>query len=385
MLKLFPQSKELCCGCGACFQVCPHNCIVMNEDEEGFSYPFINQSKCINCGLCKKVCPFNSSLQGVIPLDVYAAINTDSLERTQSSSGGIFSVIADAIIKQGGIVFGAKFDKDWSVYHVGVENMEELNSLRGSKYLQSWMGDEYRHAEEELKKGRKVLFCGTPCQIAGLKHYLHMDYDNLITIDFVCHGVPSPKLWKWYLNHSLSIRSSDITGVCFRDKTNGWSNYEIRIDHTGDSNNSVYAVPFWSDSYMKAFLSNLSLRPSCYSCKVKCGRSHSDMTLGDFWGVDNIAPSYYDDKGTSLVMTNTLKSTKLLESDNIKKSKVDFKQAIANNWCWERSVEKNDNRALFFRRYKKHPEDFDDFVKEIEHKRSSVFALIKRRLKRWFY
>ena len=385
MLKLFPQSKELCCGCGACFQVCPHNCIVMNEDGEGFSYPFINQSKCINCGLCKKVCPFNSSLQGVIPLDVYAAINTDSRERTQSSSGGIFSVLANAIIKQGGIVFGAKFDKDWSVCHVGIEKMGELNSLRGSKYLQSWMGDEYRHAEKELKKGRKVLFCGTPCQISGLKHYLQKDYDNLITVDFVCHGVPSPKLWKWYLNNMPSIRSSAVTGICFRDKTNGWSNYEVRIDQSDDSTTGSYAVPFWSNSYMRAFLSNLSLRPSCYSCKVKSGRSHSDVTLGDFWGVDKVAPSYFDDKGTSLVLANTLKAIELLENDNLKKSKVDFKEAIVNNLCWERPVEKNDNRALFFRRYKKHPEDFDVFVKENEHKRPSVFALIKRRLKRWLY
>lgn len=382
MLKLFSQSKELCCGCGACFQVCPHNCIAIKEDEEGFSYPFINQAKCINCGLCKKVCPFNSSLQEVVPLNAFAAINVDSKERAQSSSGGVFSVLANAIIKQGGIVFGAKFDKDWSVRHVGVESMEELNSLRGSKYLQSWMGEEYRHAEKELKKGRRVLFCGTPCQIAGLKQYLQRDFSNLITVDFICHGVPSPKLWKWYLNNMPSFRPSAITSVYFRDKTNGWSNFEIRIEHSDESVTNSYAVPFWANSYMSAFLSNLSLRPSCYSCKVKCGRSHSDLTLADFWGVENVAPSYYDDKGTSLVLANTMKAMELLENDCIKKNKVDFKEAIANNWCWERSVEKNDNRSLFFRRYKDHPHDFDSFVKEINQKRSSVFSLIKRYIKR---
>lgn len=384
MLKLFPQSKELCCGCGACAQACQHNCILMKEDDEGFSYPYIEESKCINCGLCKKTCPFNSCLQEVIPLISFAAINVNSQERAQSSSGGIFSLIADTIIKQKGIVFGAKFDKDWLVCHTSVESLEELNTLRGSKYLQSRIGEEYRHAEVELKKGRKVLFCGTPCQISGLKHYLQKDYDNLITVDFVCHGVPSPKLWQWYLNHIPSIRSSIITGVCFRDKTNGWSNYEIRIDHSDVSVNDAYAVPFWSDSYMKAFLSNLSLRPSCYSCKVKCGRSHSDITLGDFWGVEKVAPSYYDDKGTSLVLANTLKAMELLENDSIKKSKVGFLEAIANNSYWERSVDKNENRALFFKLYKNHSEDFDAFVKRYEYKHPSVFTLIKRRIKHWF-
>lgn len=185
------KDKSACCGCSACVQSCPKQCIVLKEDKEGFLYPVVNQTLCIACGKCEKVCPELHPFDAVQPLMVYAAKHPDESVRAESSSGGIFTLLADAVIDDGGVVFGARFDTDWSVVHDFTETHEGLQAFRGSKYLQSRIGNTYQLAEKFLKAGRKVLFSGTPCQIAGLKRYLHKDYENLLAIDFVCHGVPS--------------------------------------------------------------------------------------------------------------------------------------------------------------------------------------------------
>ena len=232
--------KHNCCGCAACVQACPKQCISFNEDEQGFRYPLVDESLCIDCGLCEKVCPVIHQSDAKKPLKVYAAQNPNEEIRLKSSSGGIFTLLAEAVIDEGGVVFGARFDKNWEVEHGYTESKEGLTAFRGSKYLQSRTGETYKQARDFLKAGRKVLYSGTSCQIAGLKKFLRKEYENLITVDVVCHGAPSPLVWRTYLDDlkkcpkgtagKNSVCSSInempvITGISFRDKSTGWKKY----------------------------------------------------------------------------------------------------------------------------------------------------------------
>lgn len=196
--------KKDCCGCSSCVQRCPKQCITLKEDNEGFLYPIVNKEICISCGLCEKVCPVLSQGEPRKPLKVYAAKNQDEEIRRQSSSGGVFTLLAEQVIREGGVVFGAIFDENWEVKHDFAETIEGLAPFRGSKYVQSRIDDNYKKAERFLNQGRKVLFSGTPCQIAGLKRFLRNEYDNLLTVDFVCHGVPSPGVWRQYLKETVA-------------------------------------------------------------------------------------------------------------------------------------------------------------------------------------
>ena len=222
--------KKDCMGCYACFNICPQNAITMQEDEKGFKYPIIDKEKCIKCGLCKKVCPvINQTIIKNTP-QAYAIINKDNYVRETSSSGGCFSLIAEYIIENGGVVFGATFDENWRVKHTWIENIEKIKMFRGSKYLQSTIGDTYKRAKEFLDKGRKVLFTGTPCQIEGLKSYLRKDYDNLYTQDIICHGVPSPKVHDKYLEYQKNkFNAKKIKRIEHRNKENGWKVVEISL------------------------------------------------------------------------------------------------------------------------------------------------------------
>ena len=197
--KIKLAEKHICTGCAACYSVCPVQCISMKEDAEGFLFPIIDEEKCTKCSLCEKTCL--SIMQGKErkPLNVYAAKNPNEEIRKESSSGGIFTLLAEHVINKGGVVFGARFNEDWEVIHDYTETVKGLAAFRGSKYVQSRIGDMYKTAKDFLEKDRNVLFSGTPCQIAGLKAFLRKDYDNLLTVDLVCHGVPSPLVWKRYL------------------------------------------------------------------------------------------------------------------------------------------------------------------------------------------
>ena len=202
-----------CCGCEACKQICPKNSISMRRDAEGFLYPTVDMSSCIGCHLCERICPMLIRGTERRPLEVLAAKSSNEAVRLSSSSGGIFTPLAERTLRRGGVVFGAKFNDKLYVEHTGVESEEELSALRGSKYLQSIIGDSYKRAEEALKGGREVLFSGTPCQIAGLRGYLRREYESLLTVEVVCHGVPSPKVWQEYvdrLSAELKIERSDI-------------------------------------------------------------------------------------------------------------------------------------------------------------------------------
>lgn len=223
--------KKDCCGCHACSTVCPKHCIAMRIDEEGFLYPFVEKAACVECGLCEQVCPVIHQAHPRLPLKVYASMSKILKIRMRSSSGGLFTLLAESVIKQGGIVFGAKFDVDWNVVHAWTDTMEGITAFQGSKYVQSVIGTTFREAKKFLQQGRIVLFLGTPCQIAGLERYLRKEYPQLLTVDIVCHGVPSPVVWQRYLD-SLKDRMEKITMVSMRDKSEGWQRYRIEI-HAG--------------------------------------------------------------------------------------------------------------------------------------------------------
>ena len=364
MIQILDKSQ--CCGCTACVSICPKQCITMREDEEGFLYPVVDSSHCIDCNLCKKVCPELYPKEMREPLHVYAAKHKNEQVRLASSSGGIFTLLAEKIIDEGGVVFGVRFNNNWDVVHDYTETMEGLAVFRGSKYVQSYMGDCYLKAKSFLEQGRKVMFTGTPCQIAGLKNFLRKDYDNLLTVDVVCHGVPSPKVWQVYLdeiarkggkNSVLShpiVEKTEINHIDFRSKSIGWKKYSFALTLSkatadGEKNTVLLSSIFTENPYMNAFLSNLSLRPSCYDCPAKSGKSGSDITIADFWGIEDVLPEFDDDKGISLVLSYSEKGGRWLAGLDCECIEVDYWSAQRMNPLISTSVSKPINRAFFFR------------------------------------
>lgn len=343
--------KKQCSGCFACASVCPVNCIEMKTDSEGFWYPQIDTAKCKNCGLCEKVCKMRLQVKKNPKGTAYACINTDETVRRKSSSGGVFTLIAEYVIKKGGVVFGAAFDEDWNVKHIAVSKTEDLEKLRGSKYLQSKIGTSYTEAKKYLEEGRLVLFTGTPCQIAGLSAFLGKKYENLILQDLICHGVPSPKVWQIYLQERKSAACSTFRRKSkpdFRRKAKGWLRFSLSLPF---DNESEYQETLDKDTYMKVFLSNLSLRPSCYDCQTKSLERQSDITLADYWGVKDLEPEMFDDKGTSLVFVHSQKGEELFRavSESVKWKKTDIDKAVLYNSSAVESVKEPKNRTAFFK------------------------------------
>lgn len=398
--------KQDCCGCNACAQICPKQCITMQEDNEGFLYPRVDTENCIDCHLCEKICPVSNHGTERKPLKVYAAINKDEEVRKQSSSGGIFTALAEQVIKQGGVVFGARFDERWQVKHDYTETMEGLAAFRGSKYVQSQIGNSYQEAERFLKAGRKVLFSGTPCQIAGLRNYLRKEYDNLLTVDFICHGVPSPMVWRRYLKEEVArqcdrknsvsehpIHEEDVLveGISFRDKTMGWKKYSFALtlsttNGSGDKIQFCSCSPMTKNEYLRGFMSNVYLRPSCYSCAFKCLKSKSDITLGDFWNIRLYNKHLDDNQGLSLMLLNNSRGLCLA---NAIRSEVAFYSIpnydINSNFALMNSVVASNKRSCFYDLYNTH-DSFIGLIRDIlklnfKEKVKLYMLKIKRRLK----
>lgn len=319
------HKKTECTGCNACSSICPQKCIYMKADEEGFLYPVTDTDKCVNCGLCEKVCPIIFKQQSNEPYctNAISANNKEKSIRNCSSSGGVFTVLAKNIIRQSGVVFGAAFNESFKkVEHICVDNETDLRKLRGSKYVQSWIGDSYCLAKDYLDSGRIVLFSGTPCQIAGLHSFLGKTYNNLFTQDIICHGVPSPLVWEKYVDLREAEAASKTLFVDFRNKKYGWRTYSVRFDF---ANGKKYIKPYIEDSFMRAYLSNLCLRPSCHNCHYKSIHRQADLTLADFWGIQNYYPEMDDDDGTSLVLVHSKRGDQLLEwsSDQLINKPID--------------------------------------------------------------
>lgn len=344
------KDKKACCGCQACYEACPAKCISMVADEEGFLYPKVNRADCVDCHLCEKVCPQlnQASKSSDEPLACLAAISNDTETRLRSSSGGVFSLLAKAILNNGGVVFGARFDDSFAVFHSCAETEEELTPFRGSKYSQSDLRGAYSQVNRFLKENRPVLFTGTPCQIAGLRGYLRgKEADNLYLVSIVCHGVPSPRVWKDYLESITA--GARPTEVNMRNKENGWNQYRMTIRREGQDLLNVQAT---DTPFMRAFLSNLTLRPSCYSCQFR-GNHGSDLTLGDYWGIENVHPELSDNKGTSLILVYTEKGRHLLEGLDLKMVESRYEDALKGNPSILYPSQEPANRADFWKAYQK--------------------------------
>ena len=342
--------SDKCCGCTACMSVCPKQCISMEVDGEGFLYPVVDQSLCIDCEACVRTCPFHHPAESHKPEEVYAAINTNEGIRMESSSGGVFTMMAEKVINDGGVVFGAKYTTDWQVEIVPAESIDELAAFRGSKYLQARMGNSLQQCKQFLRDGRKVLFSGTPCQIAGLKHYLRKDYDNLLAVDFVCHGVPSPKVWKMYLDEVTQAGKRAISDIKFRSKPQGWKRFNFTLSYNESEKSYTMSSYNGDNHFMRAFLSDMILRPSCYNCQAKCGRSKSDITIADYWGIDQVHPQMDDDKGTSLLIVRTEKGQQALDFTQMTYTDSTYEDAFRFNPAIEKSAVPHPKRTEFFKK-----------------------------------
>lgn len=339
---------NLCCGCSACTRICPKNCISMKENSEGFLYPVVDNEKCVKCGLCEKTCPVLHTSHGTDLREAYGAITKDNNILLLSSSGGIFTGLATLVLADGGCIFGAAFSDDFhSIQHVMVENAEGLSALRGSKYVQSAIGDTYREAKVQLEKGRRVLFSGTPCQIAGLKNYLGKEYEKLLLVDIICHGTPSPALWDRYLTNVETRMGGNASYVSFRHKEHGWRKFGMELPiHSGKR----YFKELGEDPYLIMFLRNYCLRESCYNCHVKETGSAADITIGDFWGVEHVAPEIDNSMGVSLALVHTEKGKRYYESaaEHMRTIQTDYDSAISHNIAMNHSVARPTEREKFF-------------------------------------
>lgn len=358
-MKLELPGPERCCGCAACCAACPKDAIVMSSDDEGFLQPVVDAAKCVQCGRCRKVCPVLEPGESALKFaQVYAVRAKDRNLRLDSSSGGVFSLLARRVLSRGGLVFGAACELETGrVRHIAAENEQGLARLRGSKYVQSDVGTAYRQVREALSRGREVLFSGTPCQCAALRRVLGQDDDRLLCVDVICHAVPSPLAWQGYLETRAAVTDREGDGVrvegvslervSFRSRDLGWKKYSLSLRF---ANGVEYGRDKHADSFLCGFLSELYSRRSCQRCAVREGRSGSDLTIADYWGVWNRFPEMDDDTGTSLVLVKTEKGTEafaaLVPDVEVRSSDVD--DAVRTNPPLVRSSPCHPRRAQFF-------------------------------------
>ena len=371
----FLASHVACTGCAACRMVCPRGAVSMAPDSEGFLRPRISPRKCIGCHRCESACPALHPGAGRQAARVVAAQAKDGELRRTSSSGGIFTLLARRTLACGGVVFGASFDpKDCLVRHVAAEDESGLARIRGSKYVQSEIGDAYRMALDALIAGRNVLFSGTPCQIAGFCNVLdamgpRVDRTRLLLVDMACHAAPSPLAWRRYLAARMRemprgrwFRRPRPTNANFRDKSSGWHVFSLSIETDAGA---FYRKRLLEDSFMQGFLKELFSRQSCHECSFRRFRSGSDITLADYWSVQKVFPDFDDNKGTSLVLLLTESGQRAfsdIQSECILRES-DFDHAILGNPVLIGSLESHPRRGEFFQCVGKEP--FDRLVNRL--------------------
>lgn len=352
-----------CTGCSACKNICPQAAIEMMSDEEGFLYPHVDKNRCNSCGLCASICPIGKSKTIKDKQKVYGCINKDFDVKMKSASGGMFSILADYVLDKSGVVFGAALNDSCEVQHMMINDKKDLHKLRGSKYVQSNIGETFAQAKEELEKERLVLFTGTPCQIAGLKSFLLKSYDNLIAVELICYGVPSPAVFRRYMEETLAANGGgDIKSISFRNKDESWRDYNFIIETTEKTINRKGRT---EDLYIKGFLSRLFNRPSCMNCDYRGIKSTSDIIIGDYWGVATKFPELNDDKGVSLVIINTKKGRRvfLKLADKMDVVETTYEHAAANNLCLLKSAMPHKNREEFFEDFKEGKSVIDSIEK----------------------
>ncbi len=353
------KDKKNCCGCKACEIICPKNCIEMTVDEEGFWYPIVDKDKCIDCGMCEKSCPIlnKASRKKSFDAKVYGAYSNNESIRINSSSGGMFSELAASVLEKNGAVFGCTMNDDFSfAKHIKVEAIDDLPKLQGSKYLQSDTNITFEEVKNCLQNGQEVLYSGTPCQIAGLKSYLgkySKDY-NLMTVDIICHGVPSSDVWNCYKSALVKKFDSTVEKISFRNKSNGWQNYSLLCEF---ENKKEYKKFAGDDLYLRGFVADYYLRPSCYDCQFKGDNIKSDITLADFWGIDKVNPKINDNKGISLVVIHSQKGQQIFDeikdNEKITYFSENAEKGLEYNPSYYNSVKMKNMRKVFFKQFEK--------------------------------
>lgn len=365
-----------CTGCTACVSICTVSAIEMEPDQEGFSYPKIDIKKCIECGQCAGVCPlknhFPEEERNDFGTEIYALMNQNTEIRRKSSSGGAFFALASTFLALkstacSGHVYGVSMTDDGlKAVHVEADSIEQLYRMLGSKYVQSDLVGVFCRIKKELENGEKVLFSGTPCQVAGLKRFLKKDYSSLYTIDFVCHGIPSPGVWKRYLREkTLSKRIKEIS---FRDKNVGWKDYSLALSF---DDGTMMSKTVGEDPYLKAFVHNITIRKSCFNCKFRQLVRNSDLTLADCWGAENYLKEMNDNQGISAVIIHSEKGKNIFSMlDNIKTIKIDLKDFQRYNPSLTKQITKNDNRDYFFKKYVQENTEIERLLLECDSRRT---------------
>ncbi len=347
MIKI--EQKKDFCGCGACSYVCPKGCISMKADDEGFLYPYVDTKKCVNCGLCEKVCPIISHKEETKKEQFgYVAQIKNKEIRKESTSGGVFSAIALYVLSKGGVVYGAAWDEEFVCKHVRMDRKEDLFRFRNSKYVQSDTNGTYKCVKEDLELGRLVCFSGTPCQVEGLKSFLRKDYGNLILVDVVCHSVPLPLVWKKYLEKIQKKVDGKIYSIKFREKLHGYKYSALVVR---DKNNKIlYAEDIDTDPYLRAFFSDISVRPSCYECRFKKRYRESDITLWDCYTVNEFDKKMDDDTGVTRVLVHSDKGRRIVEKirDNLIMTEITPDYLVNGVKEMVASVSLNANRQDYF-------------------------------------
>ena len=370
------KDSTKCYGCRACEKVCSHNAISFDKDAEGFLYPVLDKTLCVDCGFCKKVCPFDNDFSGVEPQSVYAMQHKNTDVLLKSSSGGMFSLVADYVLEKGGAVCGCVFNEDFKALHTVTENESIVEKMCGSKYVQSDTSDSFSQIKKRLEKGQEVLFTGTPCQVDGLKHFLRKDYENLITIDLICHGVPSPELLGEYIK-TVEKTKEKVTDLKFRDKKlNGW-NASGSISFIKSGKEKSISTSTFNDSFYYFFMRDSVSRMTCYSCKYATHKRVGDFTIGDYWNIPDIVPELDYEKGVSVALVNTPKAEKILDEvkDRVILFKTDLSSAIKGNGNLSRPSEMPEARKNIYVKIKNN--GYENTVKE-ECKFSYVVPFIKR-------
>jgi coenzyme F420-reducing hydrogenase beta subunit len=347
MIKIIEKAK--CCGCGACVNVCPKQCIEMVPDDEGFLYPIINEELCIDCGMCIRSCQYINQQYLINTFEspeVYAAKSKEYSILRKSSSGGVAHVLSDYIISEHGAVFGAAYNDHMKVEHILVETVESATKLQGSKYVQSNIGSTYKETKKLLAKGRKVLFTGTPCQIAGLYSFLGVDHENLYTMDLICFGVPSPKVFSEYLKLEQAKHRSRINEINFRDKSLGWQipNTKITFEDTRKNINQ----PSSYNRYYQIFISHYATRLSCHNCLYTKIPRYADVTVGDYWGIDKLQTNLEITNGISKILVNTIKGKQLFQEIENRLTFIQMPLETALRPNLKRPPLQNTNRKQFF-------------------------------------